>query len=472
MPIEQGFEKISAFAWGPTMLVLLVGTGVFLTVRLRFVPLRMLGYGIRSAFTKTGEKSSGDITPFAALMTSLAATIGTGNIAGVAAAIAVGGPGAVFWMWVAAVFGIATKYGEAVLAVKYRERGEDGHMRGGPMYALEKGLRSRRLGRFLGIAFAVFTLIASFGIGNMAQAGAVAQAAGAAFGAPPLTAGILLCALCALVILGGIRSVARVASRFVPLMGGLYILCGLVVIALNIGHLGTGLASIFAAAFTGQAATGAFAGASVMAAIRCGVARGVFSNEAGLGSAPIAAAAAKTDSPARQGFVSMTGTFFDTLVVCTVTALVIACTGVWRQADAAGSAQGGAALTVAAFDAALPGAGGYIVSIGLVLFAFSSILGWSYYGERALEYLLQSNRAVTGYRVVFCAAVVLGAAVPLEIVWRFSDTANALMALPNLVCLLCLHRVIESETKAFMNTLKKEKRDKTRQTTAEKSRHR
>ena len=441
-------QDLSRFVWGPVMLALLVGTGIFLMVRLRFMPLRRLGFAIRMVFSRRGGGGAGDISPFEALMTALAATIGTGNIAGVATAIALGGPGAVFWIWVTALFGMATKYGEAVLAVRYRVRGDDGKMRGGPMYALERGLPHPRLGRMLARLFAVFAVIASLGIGNMAQANAVSDVA-AGLGFSPLATGIMLSVLCGLVMLGGIKSIAHVTARLVPLMGGLYILGGLVVIALHLDGLGEGIAGIVSAAFCGQAAAGAFAGASVSSAVRYGVARGVFSNEAGLGSASIAAAAARTDHPARQGLVSMTGTFFDTLVVCTVTALVIACTGLWQTADAAGNALTGAALTAAAFEQGLSGVGHIVVAVGLALFALTSILGWSYYGERSIEYLLPRRGIVSVYRLIFCGAICVGAVLPLEIVWHFSDTANALMAVPNLVCLLWLNRVIVAETNDF-----------------------
>lgn len=447
--------KVVDFVWGPVMLVLLVGTGIYLTLRLKFLPLRMLGYGIRTAFSRrsTGGKAKGDVSPFAALMTSLAATIGTANIAGVATAIAIGGPGAVFWMWVTALVGMATKYAEAVLAVKYRSTDERGNMRGGPMYALEKGLKNKKAGRFAAMLFALFTVAASFGIGNMAQSNSAAHAAQAAFGVNPLVSGIVMAAVCSVTIAGGVRRIASAASRIVPVMGLLYIICGIIVIGINIDRLGEAVHNIFAAAFTGQAAAGAFAGATTMSAIRSGIARGVFSNEAGLGSAPIVAAAARTDHPARQGLVSMTGTFFDTLVVCTITALAIACSDMWQHADTAGNALTGAQLTVAAFDSALAGTGKYIVSSGLALFAFSSIIGWSYYGEKALEYIRPSRRVVKVYRAVFCAAVLMGAVFPLYTVWTLSDAANALMALPNLLCLVLLTRVVTSETRAFMDTI-------------------
>lgn len=442
------------------MLILLVGTGIFLMFRLKFLPIRKLGYAIKLAFSgkHKNNKQAGDITPFQALMTSLAATIGTANIAGVATAVAIGGPGAVFWMWVTAVFGMATKFSECVLAVKFREKDENGQMRGGPMYALEKGLRTKWLGRLLAVLFCVFTVIASFGIGNMAQANSVSGAAQAAFGLDPLAVGIFMSVICGLVIIGGIKTIAKFASKVVPLMGGLYILAGLIVIALNADKIGAGLTGIFRAAFSGQAATGAFAGASTIAAMRYGVARGVFSNEAGLGSAPIAAAAAKTDHPVRQGFVSMTGTFFDTLIICTITALVIACSGLWEQADAAGNALTGAPLTIAAFGAGLSDFGEYIVTIGLMVFAFTSILGWSYYGEKSLEYLVRSNRVTTIYRLVFCFVVIIGATIPLEFVWDFADTANVLMAVPNLICLLALSGVVVKESKSFMCTLYRNKK--------------
>lgn len=429
------------------MLVLLVGTGIFLSFRLRFLPQKKLFYGIRMAFSRNG--GGGDISPFAALMTSLAATIGTGNIVGVATAFAMGGPGAVLWMWVTALVGLSTKYTECLLAVKYRIKGMDGQMRGGPMYTMENGIKNKRLGRLLGLVFSACAVLASFGIGNLTQANAVSGAAAAAFGLSPVIAGIVMAACAFVVMLGGIKSIARICGRLVPFMGAFYILGGLVVIALHIDRLGSGLTQIFSAAFSGQAAAGGFAGATVASALRFGVARGVFSNEAGLGSAPIAAASAKTDHPARQGLVSMTGTFFDTLVVCTITALVIACTGMWQEPGLSG-----ASMTLAAFEAGLPGIGRYIVTIGLMLFAFSSILGWAFYGERSLEYIAGSQRATGIYRFVFCCAVFVGAVVPLKLVWGFSDIANALMAVPNLICLLCLSGVAARETRDFWRNKK------------------
>jgi len=442
-------EQVVSFIWGPPLLAAIVGTGVFLSIRLRFLPQRMLGRGIRSAFSRKKPGGAGDISPFSALMTSLASTIGTANIAGVATAMALGGPGAVFWMWLSALFGIATKYAEAALAVRFREKGADGRWHGGPMFALKNGVR-RRWGGIAAAAYAVFTVIASFGIGNMAQSNSAADAMKTAFGVHPAVSGIAMAALCGMVLAGGLRSVARVASRVVPAMGALYILGGLAVIAMNLDSVGEGLAEIVHGAFTGRAAAGGFAGASAVSAMRYGVARGVFSSEAGLGSASIAAAAAKTDHPARQGLVSMTGVFIDTLVVCSITALVIASTGAWKQAGAAG-----AAMTVRAFGGSLGQTGEIIVALGLCLFAFSSILGWSVYGEAALRYLVPSACAAAAYRVVFCAAAAAGAVVPLKLVWELSDIANALMALPNLMCLLVLSGAASRDLRGFLKKDKK-----------------
>ena len=434
-------DTISAAAWGPPMLLLLIGTGLFLSVRLAFLPQRKLLYGIRTVFARSS--GSGDISPFSALMTSLGATIGTGNIAGVATAFAFGGPGAVFWMWVTAAVGISTGYAEGILAIKYRIRESDGTMRGGPMYALERGLKNKRLGRALALVFSLCAILSALGGGSMVQANAVSEAAKAAFGLNPMAAGLLMTAVCAAVMLGGIRSIAKFSSRLVPFMGLFYIIGGIVVILLHIDRLGSGIANIISAAFTGQAAAGGFAGASVLAAMRYGASRGIFSNETGLGSASIAAAAAKTDQPVRQGLVLMTAPFFDTLVVCTITALVIASTGVWQQPDASG----GASMTLAAFELGLPGVGQYVVAIALILFAVTSILGWSFYGERALAYL--TGRATWLYRTIYCVCILIGALVPLRVVWGIADIANVMMAIPNLICILCLSGVVVRESRAF-----------------------
>lgn len=445
---------VNKFVWGPPMLVLLVGTGVLLTVRLRFLPFRYLGYALKLAFSKNQDKTStGDVSHFQALMTALAATIGTGNIAGVATAVTLGGPGAVFWMWVTALVGMATKYSEAILSVKYRVVDEKGEMAGGPMYFLEKGLGQK----WLGVLFAIFGAIAGFGIGNMVQSNSVADAIQTTFNIPPLASGIALAILTALVILGGIKSIGRVTGFLVPIMAVFYIIGGLIIIILNIQNLPEAIAVILKSAFSGADKVGAgFAGATVAQAIRFGVARGVFSNEAGLGSAPIAAAAAKTDHPGRQALVSMTGTFLDTIIVCSITGLVLTITGVWQQAVE--ETFTGATLTTAAFSSGLPGDwGGLIVSLGIILFAYSTILGWAYYGEKCCEYLL-GVKAVLPYRYLWVIFVAIGATLKIGFVWDLADTLNGMMAIPNLIGLVLLSGVVVAESKDFFeNYYSKEK---------------
>ncbi|OEH87057.1 transporter [Desulfuribacillus stibiiarsenatis] len=424
------------------MLFLLVGTGIFLTIRLKGLQFRKLIYAHKLIFTKD-KNSPGDISHFQALTTALAATIGTGNIAGVATAIFWGGPGAVFWMWMTGLVGMATKYAEAVLAVKYRVTDAKGEMSGGPMYYIEKGLGMK----WLGILFAIFGAIAAFGIGNMVQSNSVAAAVERTFNIAPWVTGLILVAFTALVVLGGIKSIGKVTSYLVPIMAAIYVAGGLIVLFINFTAIPEALASIFKYAFTADAAIGGGIGA----AIRYGVARGVFSNEAGLGSAPIAAAAAKTDYPGRQALVSMTQTFIDTIVVCSITALAILTTGVL------GNGETGAALTTSAFSMALPGIGKYIVAIGIILFAYSTILGWCYYGEKCLEYLA-GTKAVPFYRYIFVAAIFLGAVAELELVWNFSDVMNGLMALPNLIALLGLSGVVVAETNRFLNETRDERK--------------
>jgi len=438
--------EVNSLVWGPYMLILLVGTGLFLTVRLKFISFRFLPYALKLAFSKhQDETSEGDINHFQALMTALAATIGTGNIAGVATAIALGGPGAVFWMWITALVGMATKYSEAILSVKYRVTDERGEMAGGPMYFLERGLGMK----WLGMLFALFGAIAAFGIGNMVQSNSVAAAIETTFGVPVIASGIVLAALTALVVLGGIKSIGRASAMIVPFMAIFYIIGGLVIIIMNISQLPEAFMYIIKAAFAGhEPVAGGFAGATVAQAIRFGVARGVFSNEAGLGSAPIAAAAAKTDHPGRQALVSMTGTFLDTIVVCSITGLVIAITGLWQNA---GSGLTGAALTTAAFSYSLGKLGGWIVAIGIILFAYSTILGWAYYGEKCAEYLLGA-KVIKPYRYLWVLFVAIGAYVKLSLVWDFADTMNGLMAIPNLIGLILLSKVIVEETEHFFET--------------------
>lgn len=440
-PFESLISSISSFIWGAPVLVLLVGTGLFLTLRLKGLQFRALGHALRLIF-KQDDGASGDISHFAALMTALAATVGIGNIVGVATAITLGGPGAVFWMWVIGLIGMATKYSEAILAVTYRQKGEYG-MKGGPMYYLTYGANLP----WLGIAFAVFTAVASFGIGNMTQSNAVASVLGTAFSVPDWAAGLVMLILSGLVILGGIKSIARVTSILVPFMILIYFVAALVIILLNMDKVGGALGLIFHHAFAPIAAGGGFAGATVAAAIRYGVARGVFSNESGLGSSPIAAAAAKTDIPAKQALVSMTQTFIDTLVVCTMTALVILMAPEWRTGVSAGE------LTFQSFSFFLGETGGYVVIAATVLFAYSTLLGWSYYGEKAVEFLF-GEKSIRLYRLVFVLAIMIGAVSKLELVWNISDLFNGLMIIPNLIGLLMLHRIIVSETNRYFDGLK------------------
>lgn len=435
--------------WGTPLLVLLVGTGVYLTIRLGAVQLRGLVHALWLAFVKRREQGAeGDISHFQALMTALAATVGTGNIAGVATAIAAGGPGALFWMWVTGFFGMATKYSEALVSVKYRVTDGYGTMSGGPMYALARGVGGP-LGRALGFLFALFAAVAAFGIGNMVQSNSVADVIRSSAGIPTWITGLVLAAATAAVILGGIRSIARVTEVLVPVMIVLYMLAALAVLAIEWRRVPEILSLVLGSAFSGHAALGGFLGATVKETIRMGVARGVFSNESGLGSAGIAAAAAQTSHPVAQALVSMTQTFIDTIVVCSLTGFVILTSEAWTAAGPGGAPLNGAPLTAAGFDAALPhGLGSLVVSVGLVLFAYSTILGWSYYGEKSLEYLLGEG-AVKPYRIAFCLVVFLGAVQPLVFVWTVADIFNGLMAVPNLVGLLMLSGVLARSTREY-----------------------
>ncbi len=451
MNFSEIIAAVNNFVWGPVMLALLMGTGIFLTVRLKFLPWRNLGYALKSVFAKQDpakKESSGDISPFQSLMTALAATIGTGNIVGVATAMVLGGPGALVWMWISALFGLSTKYGESVLAVKYRETNKEGEMAGGPMYAMKNGFKNKTIGAVLAVLFSAFAVIASFGIGNMTQANSIASAVVGTFGIPTWITGAVITILALVVLLGGIKSIGRVCGVIVPFMAVFYFVAGILVIIINFENLPAGISQIFTMAFSPTAVAGGVGGtviASMLSAMRWGVARGVFSNEAGLGSAPIAAAAAKTDHPSRQGYINMTGTFFDTLVVCSITGLVIASSGVLGTMTEAGKLLSGAALTIAAFESALGPIGGYIVTIGIMLFAFSTILGWEYYGEKSLEYLIKAPMAVKVYRLFYSLIAFVGATTALQIVWDFSDTMNGLMAIPNLISLLVLSNVIAKE---------------------------
>jgi AGCS family alanine or glycine:cation symporter len=438
--LNHWLTAASDVLWNPVLLVLLLGTGLFLNIGLRALPVRRIGFALRQLLPGRGGAAEGEISPFQALMTSLSATIGTGNIAGVGTAIHLGGPGAVFWMWVTALVGMATKYAEAVLAVRYREvDSRDMHV-GGPMYYIKNGLGERW--RWLAATFAVLAIIAAFGIGNSVQSNSVADSLHTAAGVPHWLTGAVMAVLVLVVILGGIRRIAHVAEALVPLMGGIYILGALAILAVNAGDIPQGLARIFTDAFSGTAAVGGFAGAGVMAAIQYGVSRGLFSNEAGLGSAPIAHAAARTTEPVRQGLVGMLGTFIDTLIVCTMTALVIVTTGVWDTGET------GAGLTTLAFNRGLPGPGDFVVAFGMVVFAFTTTLTWAYYGERCLEYLT-GVRWLVHFRLLWVVAVLGGAVASLELVWNIAGLTMGLMALPNLVALLLLAPVVFRLSRAF-----------------------
>lgn len=454
-------SKVDDFVWGPVMLVLLVGTGIFLTFRTRFLTWRNLGYALKSTLSKearTKSRGEGDVSPFSALTTALAATIGTGNIVGVATAMVSGGPGALVWMWISAAFGLTSKFSECMLAIKYREVNEKGEMSGGPMYTMKKGLKNKKLGAVLAWFFALFAVIASFGIGNMTQGNSISGAIKATFHVPTGVPGIVITVLSLLIIVGGIKSISKVSSVVVPVMAIFYVICGVIVIIGNIANLPAGVAMIFKMAFSVKAVGGGLCGtivASMMNAMRYGVARGVFSNEAGMGSAAITAAAATTDNPVRQGYINMTGTFWDTIVVCTITGLAIASSGVLGMTDADGALLTGSDITIAAFQTVLGSGGGWLVTIGITLFAFSTILGWEYHGEKAFEYLLGTHKYNMVYRVVFSLIAYFGCTQTLSLVWNFSDIANALMAIPNLICMLLLSGEIAKDIRDFQPEIEK-----------------
>lgn len=433
-------STVNDIAWGPGMLVLLLGTGVYLTLGLKLFTVRRIPTALGMLWRGRDSRQAGDISPFGALMTSLSATIGTGNIAGVAVAIAMGGPGAVFWMWMAALVGMATKYAEAVCAVNYREQDANGNYSGGPMYYIKNGLHPRW--HWLGWAFALFGSLAGFGLANTVQSNSVAQVLNGEFGIDPWLTGVTLMALVGGVILGGITRIARVASVLVPFMALAYVLLSLTVILLNIDAVPGAVATIVTSAFSPVAATGGFAGATVWAALRWGVARGIFSNEAGLGSAPIAHAAAKTNQPVEQGMIAMLGTFLDTIVVCTMTGLVIVIMDVWQ------GGLSGASLTTLAFSNAMPG-GQYVVTFGLCLFAFTTMIGWSFYGERCVVFLLGTG-AILPFRIAWVLALPVGAVAQLDLVWIIADTLNAFMAIPNLIALILLAPVVFRLTREYL----------------------
>ena len=434
--IHNIVASINGYVWGPYMLVLILGVGLFLMLGLAFLPLRKLGFGFKLLFGRKrsdSKEKAGEISPFQALMTALSATIGTGNIAGVATAIAIGGPGAIFWMWCTALVGMATKYSEAVLAVNFREVDQKDAYVGGPMYYIKNGLGKRFV--WLGILFAIFGSVAGFGIGNMVQINSMADVINQNLYIPSYITGTFVALLVALVLLGGIKRIAEVASKIVPFMAVVYFVSCLTAIILNISALPDAFALILNHAFNPIAATGGFAGAGVMLAIQMGVARGVFSNEAGLGSAPIAHAAAKTNSPVKQGTIAMLGTFIDTIVICTMTGLVIILSGQWS------GGLNGASLSSEAMNTLMPNFGAWVITFGLILFAFTTILGWSYYGERCVEFLF-GVKAIIPFRIIWVIAIPIGAVLKLDFVWLLADTLNGLMALPNLIALLLLSPVV------------------------------
>jgi len=439
--ILEILSSLSGIVWGLPLIFLLLGTGVYLTILLRGIQFRALLPALYLALVKRKEDgdAEGDISHFQALMTALSATVGVGNIAGVATAIAVGGPGAVFWMWITGLVGMATKYSEAVLAVKYREVDKFGTMSGGPMYYISKGLGLH----WLGMLFAIFAAIAAFGIGNMVQSNSVADALGEAFGIPFWITGVVLCVATGLVIVGGIKSIARATSLIVPLMIILYMVGAILTLSVFWKNIPNAFYLIFYHALNPTAAAGGFLGATISQTVRMGVARGIFSNESGMGSSPIAAAAAKTKNPVAQGLVSMTQTFIDTIVVCTFTGIVIISSGMWSDGDT------GAGLSARAFESGVPLFGAEIVAISLAFFAYSTLLGWSYYGEKSIEYIFK-EKAVMPYRVLFTAVVFVGAIVKLDLVWTFADVMNGLMVFPNLVGVLGLSKVVLEETKKYL----------------------
>lgn len=442
------FTKIDDFVWGLPLLVLLVGTGIYLTIRLGLLQVLRLPKAFKLIFAE--DKGEGDISSFAALATALAATVGTGNIVGVATAIGTGGPGALFWMWMAACFGMATKYAEGLLAIKYRTKDDNGQVSGGPMYYIINGITGRLkvIAKPLAYFFALAgILVALLGIGTFSQVNSITGSLQNSFNWSPKVVSIIIAIFVAIIVFGGIQSISKVSEKIVPFMAGLYILAALSVIAINYQNLVPTIVAIFKSAFTPTAAVGGFTGATVMQAIRLGVARGVFSNESGLGSAPIAAAAAKTHEPVEQGLISMTGTFIDTIIICTLTGLSILITGQW-------SVKGleGAAVTQSAFSSVFGNIGSLVLTLSLALFAFTTILGWSYYGERCVEFVF-GTKGITIYRCIFVFMVALGGYLQLQVIWKIADIVNGLMALPNLIALLVLSPIIIKETKSYFKRM-------------------
>lgn len=454
--INQIAQAINSFIWGPPLLMLLVGTGIYLSFRLGFLQVLKLPLALKYLFSEDPEakddSAEGDISAFASVCTALSATIGTGNIVGVATAIRLGGPGALFWMWMAAFFGMATKYAEALLAVKYRVIDDNGQMSGGPMYYIERGLNNK----FLAKCFAVFGIgVAFFGIGTFAQVNSITSSVNIAFNVPVIVTGVILTISVALVTLGGIKSISKVSEIVVPFMAVSYVLCTVFILIMNASQVPETIAFIIRSAFNPTAAAGGFAGSTVALALKSGVSRGVFSNESGLGSAPIAAAAAKTKSCVRQGLVQMTGTFFDTIIVCSMTGITLVLTGVWNDASVEG-----AAATTAAFRAGLPSMpffGELVVTIGLIFFAFTTILGWNYYGERCTEYLF-GVKGIKPFKYIFIVLIAVGPFLKLSLIWTIADIVNGLMAIPNLIGIIGLSGVVVSETKKYFDEMERAKK--------------
>ncbi|MCR6513457.1 sodium:alanine symporter family protein [Clostridium sp. LY3-2] len=445
--MQNFLEKLDAIVWGPPLIILLVGTGIFLTFKLKFLQVTRLKKAVCLIFQKDNDEKSGkgDVSSFGALCTALSATIGTGNIVGVATAIKAGGPGALFWMWVAAFFGMATKYAEGVLAIKYREFDSKGEACGGPMYYIQNGMGNKWLAKI----FALFgVLVALFGIGTFAQVKSISEAAKTSLNIPIIVTSVIVTVIVALVTLGGIKRISKVAESIVPLMAGLYIVGVVIVILFNLGNVPSAVKLIIESAFNPESVFGAGAGIGIIVVMQKGISRGVFSNEAGLGSAPIAAAAAKTNSPAKQGLISMTGTFFDTIIICTMTGIVIVLTGMYS------SNLDGALLTTAAFSKGFPIAilGKYIVNIGLIFFAFTTILGWNYYGEKCVLYLL-GEKAVKPFKYFYIFLVAVGAFLSLDTIFIAADIVNGLMAIPNLIAIIALRKVVFEETEKYFEEI-------------------
>lgn len=462
--LEKWISEIDSFVWGPATLILLVGTGLYLTVYLDFLPWRNLKYSFQLTFSKKAREKAGkgDISAFSSLMAASAATIGTGNIVGVTTAMYSGGPGALVWMLISACFGLTTKFAECMLSIKYREVNENGEIAGGPMYVMKNAFKNKTFGRILAFFFAVFTALATFGIGNMTQANSVASAVDVAFGVKPWITGVIITLLTFIIIIGGIKSISKASDVLVPVMAIIYIVCGLIVIIGNVTNLPQGIMQILVMAFHPKAIGGGILGTitvSFASAVRYGIARGCFSNEAGLGSAAITAPSGSSEDPVKHGYIFMMDVFFDTIIICTITGLVLASSGVLGTTDANGVALEGIPLITAAFSSVLGAFGKYAVSIGIMLFAFSTIIGWEYHGEKAIEYLFRNNlgHSILIYRIIFSLIVYVGATTTLNLVWNISDIMNALMAIPNLISLLVLSKEIKKEVLRFQPIIESEK---------------